>query len=115
MYPNNAPLFMTLCIAYVKPENETKRTAVVIGVGAQIGLGAALCRRFAPEGLHVQIAGRTPSKLEPVAKAISAADGSAEAVTMDTTNEADVVKHAARQKIYRSSPHFLWLRQSAHA
>jgi len=35
----------------------TKRTAVVIGVGAEIGLGAALCRRFASEGLHVVIDG----------------------------------------------------------
>ena len=27
--------------------------AIVIGVGASAGLGAALCRRFAAEGLHV--------------------------------------------------------------
>ena len=70
----------------------TKRTAVVIGVGAEIGLGAALCRRFASEGLHVLVAGRTPSKLEQVVRSILAAGGSAEAVPMDTTNEADVVK-----------------------
>jgi NAD(P)-dependent dehydrogenase (short-subunit alcohol dehydrogenase family) len=68
------------------------RTAVVIGVGAEIGLGAALCRRFASEGLHVLIAGRTPSKLERVAALILAAGGSAEAVPMDATNEADVVR-----------------------
>jgi NAD(P)-dependent dehydrogenase (short-subunit alcohol dehydrogenase family) len=70
----------------------TKRTAVVIGVGAEIGLGAALCRRFASEGLHVLVAGRTPSKLEPVATSILAAGGSAEAVAMDATNETDVIK-----------------------
>jgi NAD(P)-dependent dehydrogenase (short-subunit alcohol dehydrogenase family) len=70
----------------------TKRTAVVIGVGAEIGLGAALCRRFASEGLHVLIAGRTPGKLEQVVTSIRAAGGSAEAVPMDATNEADVVK-----------------------
>jgi NAD(P)-dependent dehydrogenase (short-subunit alcohol dehydrogenase family) len=70
----------------------TKRTAVVIGVGAEIGLGAALCRRFASEGLHVLVAGRTPSKLEQVVTSILAAGGSAEAVPMDATNEADVVK-----------------------
>jgi NAD(P)-dependent dehydrogenase (short-subunit alcohol dehydrogenase family) len=69
-----------------------KRTAVVIGVGAEIGLGAALCRRFASEGLHVLIAGRTPGKLEQVVTSIRAAGGSAEAVPMDATNEADVVK-----------------------
>jgi NAD(P)-dependent dehydrogenase (short-subunit alcohol dehydrogenase family) len=70
----------------------TKRTAVVIGVGAEIGLGAALCRRFASEGLHVLIAGRTPGKLEQVVTSILAAGGSAETVPMDATNEADVVK-----------------------
>ena len=70
----------------------TKGTAVVIGVGAQIGLGAALCRRFAFEGLHVLVAGRTPRKLEQVVASIFAAGGSAEAVAMDATNEADVVK-----------------------
>src|SRR6266853_793462 len=70
----------------------TNRTAVVIGVGAQIGLGAALCRRFASEGLHVLVAGRTPSKLEQVATSILAGGGSAEAVAADATNEADVIK-----------------------
>jgi NAD(P)-dependent dehydrogenase (short-subunit alcohol dehydrogenase family) len=70
----------------------TKRTAVVIGVGAEIGLGAALCRRFASEGLHVLVAGRTPSKLEQVATSILATGGSAEAVAMDATNETDVIK-----------------------
>src|SRR5437773_1760381 len=70
----------------------TKRTALVIGVGAELGLGAALCRRFASAGLHVLIAGRTPGKLEKVATSIVAAGGSAEAVTMDTTNEVDVVE-----------------------
>jgi NAD(P)-dependent dehydrogenase (short-subunit alcohol dehydrogenase family) len=70
----------------------SKRTAVVIGVGAQIGLGAALCRRFASEGLHLLIAGRTPSNLEQVVTSIVAAGGSAEAVPTDATNETDVVK-----------------------
>src|ERR1700680_3282950 len=70
----------------------TKRTAVVIGVGAEIGLGAALCRRFASEGLHVLVARRTPSKLEQVATSILAAGGSAEAVPADATNEADMIK-----------------------
>ena len=42
--------------------------------------------------MHVLIAGRTPRKVEKVATSIVAAGGSAEAVTMDATNEADVVK-----------------------
>ena len=47
-------------------------TAVVIGVGASAGLGAALCRRFAAEGLHVYPSGRSADKLEAVAKEIDA-------------------------------------------
>ncbi|MDC0706960.1 SDR family NAD(P)-dependent oxidoreductase [Stigmatella sp. ncwal1] len=67
------------------------RTAVVIGVGAEHGLGAALCRRFAAEGYHVLIAGRTSAKLEQAARTIVAAGGSAEAWVTDTTREEDVV------------------------
>ena len=70
----------------------TRPTAVVIGVGAEIGLGAALCRRFAHEGLHVVVAGRTRAKLEQVVTAILAAGGSAEAVPTDATSEQDVVR-----------------------
>ena len=70
----------------------TKPTAVVIGVGAERGLGAALCRRFAAEGHHVLVAGRTPAKIEQVVRTITGAGGSAEAVAADTTKEADVVR-----------------------
>jgi NAD(P)-dependent dehydrogenase (short-subunit alcohol dehydrogenase family) len=67
-------------------------TAVVVGVGAERGLGAALCRRFAAEGYHVLIAGRTPEKIEQVARTIRGTGGSAEPVPMDTTREDDVVR-----------------------
>jgi len=66
-------------------------TAVVIGVGPEQGLGAALCRRFAGMGLHVVPAGRTVERIERVADAIRAAGGAATAVAADTTAEADVV------------------------
>src|SRR5215475_5255293 len=69
-----------------------KPTAVVIGVGAERGLGAALCRRFAAEGHHVLVAGRTPAKLEQVVRTVREAGGSAEAVATDATKEADVVR-----------------------
>ena len=36
-----------------------KPSAIVVGVGAEQGLGAALCRRFAAQGYHVFVAGRT--------------------------------------------------------
>ena len=67
-------------------------TAVVVGVGAERGLGAALCQRFAAEGHHVLVAGRTPEKIEQVVRTIRETRGSAEAVVADTTHEADVVR-----------------------
>ena len=66
-------------------------TAVVIGVGAERGIGGAVCRRFAREGYHVLVAGRTPEKIERVAAAIGVAGQSAEPVKADTTVEAEVV------------------------
>jgi len=65
--------------------------AIIVGVGAEAGLGAALCRRFARAGLHVFAAGRTPPRLEAVATTIRIADGAATAVVTDTTNEAQVI------------------------
>jgi NAD(P)-dependent dehydrogenase (short-subunit alcohol dehydrogenase family) len=70
---------------------ETLSTAVVIGVGAERGIGGAVCRRFARERHHVLVAGRTPEKIGRVADAIRAAGASAEAVKTDTTSEVDVL------------------------
>jgi NAD(P)-dependent dehydrogenase (short-subunit alcohol dehydrogenase family) len=69
----------------------SKPVAVVVGVGAERGLGAALCRRFADGGHHVFVAGRTAAKIDKVAAAIVSTGGSAEPVATDATNEADVV------------------------
>ena len=66
------------------------KTAIVIGVGAGEGLGAAVCRMAASEGLHVFVGGRTEAKVEAVADAIRAAGGSATAVVADTTDESSV-------------------------
>ena len=74
--------------------------AIVVGVGAEAGLGAALCRRFARGGLHVFVAGRTRVRLDSVVATIPAAGGTATAVPTDTTQEADVValfERAARE------------------
>jgi NAD(P)-dependent dehydrogenase (short-subunit alcohol dehydrogenase family) len=51
-----------------------KPTAIVVGVGADWGLEAALCRRFAAEGLHVLVAGRAAAKIHPVVRSIVASD-----------------------------------------
>jgi NAD(P)-dependent dehydrogenase (short-subunit alcohol dehydrogenase family) len=67
-----------------------KGVAVVIGVGAETGLGAALARRFAREGLRVTIAGRTLDRLRAVAEGIAATGGAALAQVADAASEADV-------------------------
>ena len=66
--------------------------AVVVGVGAELGLGAALCRRFAVEGHHVLVAGRTADKISQVVRTIEKDGGTAQAVVTDTTRESDVVR-----------------------
>ena len=65
-------------------------TSIVVGVGPEAGLGGALCARFAREGMHVFVAGRTADKVTRVAEAIRAAGGQATAVPCDTTRESEV-------------------------
>ncbi|MGH0029374.1 MAG: SDR family NAD(P)-dependent oxidoreductase [Myxococcota bacterium] len=67
----------------------SRKTAVVIGVGPDRGLGAQICHRFAAEGLHVLVAGRSKDKLDAVVAAIAEAGGSAEPVVADATSESD--------------------------
>ena len=62
----------------------------VIGVGAEAGLGAMLCRRFAREGYHILAVGRSPDRLSAVVAQIGAIGGSAEAVPADATSKAAV-------------------------
>lgn len=50
---------------------QKKRTAVVKGVGAEEGVGAAVRRRFAVQGHHVAAAVRTTAKLSQVGRAIT--------------------------------------------
>jgi len=65
-------------------------SAVVIGVGPEQGLGTALAKNFAAQGLHVFIAGRSESKLQLVADKISQQGGKVSAVVTDATLEQDV-------------------------
>lgn len=69
-----------------------QKTAIVVGVGAEIGVGGAVCKRFAREGYHVFIAGRTAEKINAVADVIKSAGGAATGVVTDTTKEADVIR-----------------------
>ena len=66
------------------------KTAVVIGVGPERGLGGYLCMGAAQQGLHVVVAGRTQEKLETVVAAIERAGGKGTAVVCDTRDEAGV-------------------------
>ena len=65
-------------------------TAIVVGVGSEQGLGAAIARRFAAEGHRVIISGRTKEKLAQVVGAIVDHGGKAEAFAADATIESDV-------------------------
>ena len=66
------------------------KTAIVIGVGPDRGLGARLCKRFAADGLKVIVAGRTPSALQAVAGDIERAGGVAVPLVADATRESDI-------------------------
>lgn len=65
-------------------------TEIVVGVGHENGLGAALCRRFAPIGKHVFVVGRTQSKLDTVVSTIKDNGGTATAFVADCTEESQI-------------------------
>lgn len=70
-----------------------QKTALVLGVGPINGLGAALAKRFADEGLKVIIGGRSLSRLEAVAAGINdGRRGLAVPFVADATVEADVIR-----------------------
>ena len=66
--------------------------ALVIGVGAELGLGGALCKKFATQGHQVFVAGRTASKIEQVASSINSNAGVAYPVECDATSQNSVIK-----------------------
>ncbi|MEL7042978.1 MAG: SDR family NAD(P)-dependent oxidoreductase [Pseudomonadota bacterium] len=73
---------------------------IVLGAGASQGVGGALSRRFAREGQHVIIGGRTTERIEALAQEVSDAGGSAEGISVDVTAEADLdalFEHAAQK------------------
>lgn len=66
------------------------------GVGAEVGLGAAVARRFARGGLAVVLSGRSAERVEAVAAAIRATGGQAHALAGDLTS-ADQVQGIAQR------------------
>lgn len=67
-----------------------KKKALVVGVGAERGLGCALAKRFAAEGHHVFVAGRTQEKIDQVVSLIQSDGGMATAAQCDATDEQSV-------------------------
>lgn len=65
-------------------------SAIVVGVGPERGLGAALAMCFAEKGLHVFIAGRSADKLKNIVQLIHNSGGSATPIVADITVEQDV-------------------------
>jgi len=84
------------------PEAAPVQTAVIFGVGAPQGLGAALARHFAGQGLHVILAARNAERLQIIANEILAAGGSAEIAATDVTQPAQVA--AALDKAEAKGP-----------
>jgi NAD(P)-dependent dehydrogenase (short-subunit alcohol dehydrogenase family) len=77
--------------AVARESGLSQGTAVVVGVGAETGLGAGLARRFAREGLRVVVAGRTAERLRTVAASICSSGGSVMVKVADASREADVI------------------------
>lgn len=65
-------------------------TVLILGVGVADSVGGALARRFAREGLHVVVGGRTPERLQQTVDAVRSAGGSAEAFAVDVTSQEQV-------------------------
>ena len=65
-------------------------SAMVVGVGPERGLGAALAMCFADKGLHVFMIGRSEEKLNNIVKLIQETGRSATAIVADVTVEQDV-------------------------
>ena len=68
----------------------TKRTALITGAGQ--GMGRAIALKFAENGIHCRLVGKTASKLESVAAEIADSGGSAEAHVLDVTDDAAVAQ-----------------------
>ncbi len=69
---------------------DQKQVAVVVGVGASRGIGAAVARRFAAEAFHLVLSARNQGTLDPIQADIEAAGGSAETFTADATDAAQM-------------------------
>lgn len=77
----------------------TTKTVVITGAGQ--GAGRAIALRFAAEGVHCLLVGRTESKLQGVADEIAELGGAASIQALDVTDDAAVAEfgHALGDRI----------------
>ena len=66
--------------------------ALVFGVGASAGVGGAVCRRFAREGMTIVAVGRTQEKLDKLTAEIRASGGRASGLVADVTKAAEMAR-----------------------
>lgn len=76
--------------AKTNPTQPAPPIAIVLGVGARQGIGAATAIAAARAGMHVFLAGRTAEKLTHIANVIEGSGGQATAVVTDSTNAMDI-------------------------
>jgi NAD(P)-dependent dehydrogenase (short-subunit alcohol dehydrogenase family) len=67
-------------------------SAVVVGVGPSRGLGAAIARRFAREGLKVTVLGRNADKLNATVAEMRTQGAAVEGVVGDVTDQATMTR-----------------------
>jgi NAD(P)-dependent dehydrogenase (short-subunit alcohol dehydrogenase family) len=68
------------------------KTAIVYGAGGPIG--SAVAQAFAAEGAHVHLAGRTATRLQPIAHRIITSGGRADVAQLDVLDQPTVERHA---------------------
>ena len=77
------------------PETSMPETRTALVTGASQGIGAAIARRLAREGLRVALAARNGAALEQVAAEIRAAGGEAHPLVMDVGQPASIKEGVA--------------------
>ena len=65
--------------------------SLILGVGAEDGIGGALCKKAASSGHQVVIVGRTKKKLDMLAESILASGGLAIPIKADLSIESEIV------------------------
>jgi NAD(P)-dependent dehydrogenase (short-subunit alcohol dehydrogenase family) len=73
-----------------------EKSAVIVGVGASRGLGAAIARRFAREGFRLTVLGRNRDKLSAAVQELRATGAAVEDIVGDVTDKALVERTVAQ-------------------